>query len=151
MNLQSSVSIWIKTQEPQEIFQKHQANMALTHSDNAPACISGGSETDDSFEAKLIAVRCRSTANKDFQQCDPTTRCSSPSAIPAPKKWRRNSRKQHKDAMSTSTLKSEILEQFDMSEVHHITVPCLNSDQMTTESPPCEMDEWAKDFLSLVE
>jgi hypothetical protein len=122
--------------------------MALSHSQTAITCLAGESESDDSFEAKLISIRCRSTANKDFLKCNPTAKCSSPSAIPAPKTWRRNSKKQ--DTVTTSALKLEILKQFDMSEVHQIAVPCFNSCP-ATESSPCEMDEWTKNFLSLVE
>jgi hypothetical protein len=117
----------------------------MTHflqSDSTSMILTGGSESEDSFEAKLIAakcIRCRSTANKDFEESDQAAKCSTSSAIPAPKLWRRSSKKQQ-DAVFTSALQPEILEP---SEVHQDAVPCLLAES-------AEMDEWARSFFSLV-
>ncbi len=120
----------------------------MTHStrtDSALLCIAGTSESDDSFDAKLISakcIRCRSTANKDLQDCDETAKCSS-SVLPAPKIWRRSSKKQEDGTASPTNIKPEVLKQFDMSEVHQISVPYFDAE-------PTEMDEWSKAFFSLV-
>jgi hypothetical protein len=113
--------------------------MALSHSDSAIVCLAGGSESDDSFEAKLIATRCRSTAHLMGG-----AKLSSPSAIPEPKIWRRNSKKQ--DTATTSAFKLEILRQLDVSEVHQIAVPCFDCCP-ATEFTALELEEWTKDFL----
>ncbi len=117
-----------------------------SHANSARLCLTEGSESDASFEAKLIAakyIRCRSTANKEFQADDETAKCSSPSAIPAPKKWRRSSKKQHQDTATASNLEPVVLNQFDISEEHLMSLPDFDAE-------PTELDEWAIKFFSLV-
>jgi hypothetical protein len=117
-----------------------------SHSNSALLCPTNGSESDASFEAKLIAakyIRCRSTANKEFQADDQTAKCSSPPAIPAPKIWRRRSKKQFQDTSTASNLEPVVLNQFDISEEHLISLPAIDAE-------PTEMDEWAITFFSLV-
>jgi hypothetical protein len=115
----------------------------MTHfsqSGNAIIYLSDGS--DDNFEAKLITarcIRCSSAINKDFQKCDQTALPST--AIPAPKIWRRNSKKQPGDKMSSNALNPEIFK--PMSGANQVDIHSF-------ESAPAEMDEWAKVFSLLV-
>jgi hypothetical protein len=119
------------------------------HSDNTILCLASGSDSssNDSFEDKLISAkstRCRNTAKDGVQACDQTAKCSSPSTIPAPKIWRRGSKKLVQDTEPCIVVaKPEMLKQFDMSEEHQITVPSFGKE-------PKEMDEWARNFISLI-
>jgi hypothetical protein len=118
-------------------------------SDSAAICLASRSESDDSFEAKLIAargIRYRSTSSQDLQSCDQTAKCSSPPAIPAPKIWRRNSsKKQQQGTVPCGPFKPELLkQQLEMtSEQQQIAAPCFDVE-------PAAIDEWAKSFFSLV-